>query len=109
MKSDISSLHRNGFRYIKAVSLERPIEDGKAGSYTARITLSTEDGRATLITATDAFAIKIGDLNNMLVPVFECRDVGQQQIEGARYYLTDIEEDLLSLYCREITVEGATG
>ena len=109
MRSDITALHRNGFRFIKAVSLERPIEEGRAGTYTVRISLSTQDGRTAVITATDAFAIKIGDLNNMLVPTFECSDVRQQQIEGARYCLTDIEEDLLSLYCRDIFVDGATG
>jgi hypothetical protein len=96
------------YRFLKAINFSRKISNEKCYGYDVEILLSkcsSEDDADLRIQCTNAFDIKINNIEGMLGLLVDIEDVKGKQIESGNYRILEQEEDAFSFYCEDFFVE----
>jgi hypothetical protein len=92
--------------FLKSMSIDRKISDEVYHKYDIELVLSKRpsSGSGDLrIKCTNAFDIKINNIEGLPGLLVEIKDVSANQIEGARFRVIEQEENAFSFYCSEFS------
>lgn len=95
--------------YIQSMNIYRKMDNNSTKEYNLILVLSTcpyyeGDAKVKLIFH-NVQGFKLGDINNFYEVLFEILDVSDRQLEGIRYYVNELEYDMLSFWCSDIEYE----
>lgn len=92
--------------YIQSISLYRELDNNSTKEYNLVLNLSTcpfyeADTRVKLVFY-NIQDFKLGDINNFYKVFFEIINVSDRQLENIRYYVNEIEYNMVSFWCSDI-------
>lgn len=94
------------YRFLKSINLKRNISDDDCSLYEVEIVLSKLGDAADLrVRCTNAFDIKMANIEGMPGLFIDIEDVRVKQLEGGAYRVYEQEEDAFSFYCEEFFAE----
>lgn len=96
------------YRFLKALSLERPLDSGTAGEYSLEIDLAKEpatESDCLLLRFEAVRNLRLGELEGLPGLLVEIRDASQDGLEGVRYRVAESEEETFAFDCRDFSFE----
>lgn len=105
--SDFDQAKRN-FGYLTSFNLSRGTEiEGFQTSLQITLVQTTLDYDEQLsITFTGVEDLEVGDLTGLICWLYlDITDISEDQLEDLRYKVVEYEDNVFSLYCRQITYE----
>lgn len=95
--------------YIQSLNIYREMSYKSAKEYNLVLVISTcpnyeEDEKVKLIFH-NVQEFKLGNINNFYKVFFEILDVSDRQLEDIRYYVHEIEYNMISFWCSDIEYE----
>ncbi len=93
--------------YIQSLTICRDMEEDSTKDFDMHLVLSkcpsTEEEKKVELVFHDVQELKIGNINNFYKLFLEVTDVSDRQLESIKYYVDEVEYNMLSLSCFEIT------
>ncbi|GAB2191572.1 hypothetical protein MAH1_31800 [Sessilibacter sp. MAH1] len=105
---EFAALTPRHYRFLKSINLKRNISEDNCSLYEVEIILSNlGDGDSTdlRVRCTNAFDIKIANVEGMPGLLVNIEDIRVRQLEGGTYKIAEQEEDAFSFYCEEFFAE----
>jgi len=106
--SNIYEKTRN-YRYIKEFKLFRNIEGEECGEFNLKMCLIEypcwdSDDKVSVVFS-GIRQLKLGDIDNLCSVVMEITSISTYQLEGIRYEVREIENEMFSFQCNNIILE----
>ncbi len=95
------------YKYIKEINLSRNLDSDEGLLYDLEMVLSTfpcEKKDVFIIFFEKIRDICFNDLNNCLAVGIKIEDISSYQLEGIKYKVSEVGEELFSFYCNSISI-----
>lgn len=95
--------------YIQALNMYREMDDNSSKEYNLILVISTcpyyEGDTKIKLIFHNVQEFKLGNINNFYKVFFEIVDVSDRQLQDIRYYVNEIEYNMISFGCSDIEFE----
>ncbi|MBQ4522162.1 MAG: hypothetical protein IJA10_04330 [Lachnospiraceae bacterium] len=95
--------------YIQSLNIYREMNDESTKEYSLILVISTcpfyEGDAKVKFIFKNVQEFKLGDINNFYKVLFEIQDVSYRQLEDIKYYVNEIEYNMISFGCSDIEYE----
>ncbi len=107
MMNKISDIELKKYTFLKKFTIKRTLQDnGGLQTFVSIVMAEESSPKSHLlnIQCFDVLDLRIKELNSQYQYWLEITDIASWHRENQRYYVTDTEEEIFKLYCRDIKI-----